>query len=1056
MKVDVVIVTFRSADRIEACLRAVPVGGTRVIVVDNASGDESPVRARAAGATVVVNRDNRGFAAAANQGARMGAGEAILFLNPDAVLGPGALEAMLGELERNPRAAVVGASLRNADGSPQRSRWPYPSPRAMWTEAFALDRFGRRNAADGFVVGACFLVRRSVFEQLAGFDERFWLYGEEADLCRRAEVSGWRVALCESAVVDHEGGASGCESSEFVAEQFARGSDRFVLHHRGRRALVSYRLAGLTASLLRWPILRMAGGTVDDRVAVRTRQICRTTRALLTHPTTVEGPIRVTPVGERPPELVVVSLEAWDNVWRRNQFLVRELLQLEPTLRVLFVEPPHDVLHAGLRARRIPPLDSTRLRTVEGEPRVMLMRPRKWLPRSVWPGVDASLARQVRRAALAAGFARPYLWVNDATYANLVVRTEWPATYDITDDWLDAAQAQRRRERLAANEATILRAADHVVVCSPELQRRKTVGGRLPHLVPNAVDVTFFRTPQQRPRDLPTGKTAVYVGTLHDDRIDLRLVQMLANWLPDVSFVFVGPNCLSEQSMSKLADKPNVYFLGPRPYSAIPAYLQHAEVIVVPHRVSPFTESLDPIKAYECVAVGTPTLATPVAGFRELGGPIHCAEASAFPAVLARMLAEREPTMPAPVPTWGDRAAEFWAILTGEAEQRSGDGQPIDVVYVGHTALDSGGELALVRLLPGMPDVKAHVVLGADGPLVSMLEKAGASVEVLPMADGARMVKRAAMVPGRLPLSAMRESAAYTWQLSRRLRELHPDVVHTNTLKAALYGGVAGRLAGVPVVWHIRDRIADDYLPPISVRVIRQLARVLPSAIITTSAATRSTLGATDRVTAVAPSPVVHDPVTVTTAKLLSDGATFVVGIVGRIAPWKGQDVFLRAFARAFPAGDARAVVVGGALFGEDDFAAELRELAASLGIADRVEFTGHVTDAVERMHTMHVVVHASVIPEPFGQVVVEAMAAGRPVIASAAGGPLEIVTNEVDGLLVPPGNVAALAAAMARLRDDPALRRRLGDTAQASVGRFRPEKVGAEVMRVYRRVGAA
>ena len=146
------------------------------------------------------------------------------------------------------------------------------------------------------------------------------------------------------------------------------------------------------------------------------------------------------------------------------------------------------------------------------------------------------------------------------------------------------------------------------------------------------------------------------------------------------------------------------------------------------------------------------------------------------------------------------------------------------------------------------------------------------------------------------------------------------------------------------MVWHIRDRIAPDYLPRFAVFAIRTLAHVIPDGILTNSIATQQTLGAMRRVIAVTPSPVVHDPVE---AMGVSDssGDDLVVGMVGRLAPWKGQDVFLRAFARAFPAGQERAIVVGGALFGEDAYEAQLVALVDELGLQERVEMTGHVDD---------------------------------------------------------------------------------------------------------------
>ena len=177
------------------------------------------------------------------------------------------------------------------------------------------------------------------------------------------------------------------------------------------------------------------------------------------------------------------------------------------------------------------------------------------------------------------------------------------------------------------------------------------------------------------------------------------------------------------------------------------------------------------------------------------------------------------------------------------------------------------------------------------------------------------------------------------------------------------------------------------------------------------------------------------------------------IGMVGRLAPWKGQDVFLRAFARAAAGGDQRAVIIGSAIFGEDDYASALRGLAAELGVADRVEFRGFLHNVEAQLGDLDVLVHASVLAEPFGQVIVEGMAAGLPVIASDAGGAAEIVEDGVDGLLFPPGDVDALCDALTRLLLDAPLRQRLGEAGRRRARDFRPDVIGPQMMDVYRRV---
>src|SRR6201999_3306231 len=127
---------------------------------------------------------------------------------------------------------------------------------------------------------------------------------------------------------------------------------------------------------------------------------------------------------------------------------------------------------------------------------------------------------------------------------------------------------------------------------------------------------------------------------------------------------------------------------------------------------------------------------------------------------------------------------------------------------------------------------------------VEELQLAGVSCEVLPLADSARTLRKASVNMGTLSPRVATSTAAYTPRLARRLPKLAPDLVHTNSLKAGVYGSVAARLAGVPVVWHVRDRIADDYLPPGAVHLVRRMSRHLATAIVANSHATMATLEA--------------------------------------------------------------------------------------------------------------------------------------------------------------------------------------------------------------------
>jgi len=184
-----------------------------------------------------------------------------------------------------------------------------------------------------------------------------------------------------------------------------------------------------------------------------------------------------------------------------------------------------------------------------------------------------------------------------------------------------------------------------------------------------------------------------------------------------------------------------------------------------------------------------------------------------------------------------------------------------------------------------------------------------------------------------------------------------------------------------------------------------------------------------------------------------SSGTTF--GIVGRITPWKGQDLYLKAFARAFPAGPERAVVIGSALFGEEDYEQQILSLAKRVGIDDRVEFRGFREDVFAELATLDVLVHASVVPEPFGQVVIEGMLAGLPVIAADEGGPAEAIVDGVNGRLFRSRDEASLARAMSELAKNPAERLRLGAAALLVGEAYRPERVVSEITSVYEQVRA-
>jgi glycosyltransferase involved in cell wall biosynthesis len=370
-------------------------------------------------------------------------------------------------------------------------------------------------------------------------------------------------------------------------------------------------------------------------------------------------------------DLVVLSLEPWDEVWRRNQHLVAGLLAADPDLRVLFVEPPVDHLHdlrrgasptIGRRLRRLGPRDGA------PEGRAWAYRPTKWLPRRLDAGGDDRRARAVGRVARRLGMADPLLWVNDPDGAAVLRATGWRALYDVTDDWLRATREPAELDRIRAAEQVLVDDCAEVVVCSPALVRAKGAS-RPVTLLTNAVDIDGYRTPAERPADLPDGDYALYVGTLHPDRLDVEACLRLATHLraTGARLVLVGPPLLDPLDLTRL-EAAGAVVLGARPAALVPAYLQHAGVLVVPHVVDGFTDSLDPIKLYEYLAVGRPVVSTPVAGFRDQPADrVTTASPQNLADAVVRVLAEHRPAglgaLPPDVPRWSDRVREMQQVL---------------------------------------------------------------------------------------------------------------------------------------------------------------------------------------------------------------------------------------------------------------------------------------------------------------------------------------------------------------------------------------------------------
>ena len=382
---------------------------------------------------------------------------------------------------------------------------------------------------------------------------------------------------------------------------------------------------------------------------------------------------------------------------------------------------------------------------------------------------------------------------------------------------------------------------------------------------------------------------------------------------------------------------------------------------------------------------------------------------------------------------------------------------PLRILFVDHTAKLGGGEIALLHLARHLDRRRfvPIVLLFADGPLRERLVKAGIETHLVPLSSRVADARKDSL--GSSSLLRVRDVSAtlrHVIKVAQFIRRRRVDLVHTNSLKADVIGGIAGRLAAKPVIWHVRDRIDRDYLPASVAAMFRRLCRVIPNFVIANSAATLLTL----ELPKGKPSAVITSGIDLSAFMQPTDGSRAggngrvrTVGIVGRISPWKGQHIFIQAAARVharFP--DVRFQIVGAPLFEERSYESDLRNLVRSTGLDDCVEFAGFQEDVPRLIGGLEVLVHASTTPEPFGQVVVQGMAAGKPVVATAGGGILEILEHGKTGILVPMGDVDAMGRAICELLADPVRAGEIAQNARTRASSFAIDQVVRQIQNVY------
>lgn len=361
------------------------------------------------------------------------------------------------------------------------------------------------------------------------------------------------------------------------------------------------------------------------------------------------------------------------------------------------------------------------------------------------------------------------------------------------------------------------------------------------------------------------------------------------------------------------------------------------------------------------------------------------------------------------------------------------------ILFVNHVSQMSGGEQGLINTIARLDKSEFHVLvaLPSAGPLSEKLTAAGADVSVI---DICRLTKT------WNPFLLARY--AFSWirgvgQLSRIIKASSIDLVHANSDTAQMYAGPAAALSGVPCIWQSRDLVN---LGPLARWMSNRATAVI--AISQSVAAHLEDSGVQKSKIS-----TIHN---VVDTDVFSPAATHneipIVAMIGQLVPWKKHDCFINCaelILKAVP--NVTFEIVGGDLFCEHSlYAKELKD-RAKRELPGKIRFTGYCSDMASKLKSIDLVLHPA-SREPFGRTIIEAMAMAKPVIAVDACGPAEIISHRKDGILVPAGDIEAMASWAVDLLTDADLASKIGEEARKKVEtHFSAASAPEELLSLYR-----
>jgi glycosyltransferase involved in cell wall biosynthesis len=371
------------------------------------------------------------------------------------------------------------------------------------------------------------------------------------------------------------------------------------------------------------------------------------------------------------------------------------------------------------------------------------------------------------------------------------------------------------------------------------------------------------------------------------------------------------------------------------------------------------------------------------------------------------------------------------------------------ILYVLPTGERGGAEVLFLNILENLNRnlYEPFVICLQDGPFITDVKKDGLAEPIVLKTDRIR---------------SLNGFFKTTKSIRQIIESQQIDVVHSNGTGAQIYAGFAAGLTGTPCIYHLHDTVEWSWTRQGLIHFFAKMS--LPISTIFSGKRKRLRFVAVSNYVAERFQQswglrnnihIIHNTVRFTDSptKTGSKMDKPLVVWIGRLQRWKGTHIFLKAAAivnEKFP--EAQFCVVGGTLFGiESEYQKELKDLAESLNLNGSLNFAGHQSCVQSFLNSADIVVHSSIQPEPFGLVLLEAMNAGKPVVASNKGGPVEIVENGVTGYLIPPNDPQELANAIITLLRNGTLRTKMGQAAQERVKKhFNPSKMIQQLQSLY------